>query len=111
MLKLFEIELTQDFATDWLPLDFRQSSSKLKPHTLCVVWENVLGSMKGTLQILGSADSKLETVGVTIPINKTTNKDDCSVFFLTSFIRFIRFKYIANGTTSGKLLCYLELYQ
>jgi|GEM_PF-2452805 hypothetical protein len=111
LLKLFEKELSEDFTTEWLHLDIKQGNSKLKPHTLCVVWENVSGAMKGSLQILGSADSKLECVGVTIPIDKPTNKEDCSVYFLTSFIRYIKFKYNKNGTSAGVLSCFLELKQ
>lgn len=104
-------DLSQNFHSQWFAMDYSQRAQKMKAHALIIKWDNVSGSMQGSLQIIGSPDGQNETIAAEVAINTQTNANDSYVFLITSFVRFIKFKFISNGTTSGKLTCKLEFKQ
>jgi len=109
-MKLYEnTDLSQDFETDWIAIDYSKHKPSLKVRSLNVLWENVEGDLKGRLEIFASPDRIIKSVGVVLPISTNTNAQDTSIFLLVTSVRYVKFSYNSNGTTSGKIRIFLEI--
>ncbi len=110
LMKLYEnTDLSQNFETNWLLVDFSGRKPNVKARSLSVLWENVEGEMKGQLELFASSDGKMQSIGAAIPISTNSNTQDASVFLFVTSVRYIKFRYSSNGTTSGKIEIFLEI--
>ncbi len=112
LVKLYEnTDLSQNFETDWFPIDYSSRKPRLKARSLNVVWENVEGNLKGQLEIFTSPDRKTKTVGTNLTISSNTNIQDTSVLLFCVSVPYVKFRFHSNGTTSGKIRVFIEIQQ
>jgi hypothetical protein len=100
-----DMPMDSNYESEWIPLEIKlfDNKGKRRANSLQIAWDNVIGTLDGTIEVYARSDVVSGALGRMININSASNLSDSELLILYPALESIKFIYNANGITGGTL--------